>query len=121
MKPSHPSQLPTIPLNQGGLHSLDSVIAGYLPHLVRKQPAPRRTIAVLREIRRKLAPHLKPDAFPIGTALHLSGDELYALDLAIQGFSTLLQRRIPPSSDRDATIAELEQLHQYCHSLLSSN
>src|SRR5579859_2524466 len=119
MSQHYPGDLPTIPLDQNGLRSIDAMIQGYLPHLVRKQPAPRRIIAVLRMIRRKLAPMLKPGGFPTGTAIPLTLDELWALDIAFQGFATLVSRRIDPSQERDSVLSDLDQLHHYCDALLS--
>ncbi|HLZ60429.1 MAG TPA: hypothetical protein VKR06_26085 [Ktedonosporobacter sp.] len=119
MSQHYPGDLPTIPLDQNGLRSIDALIQGYLPHLVRKQPAPQRIIAVLRTIRRKLVPMLKPGGFPEGTAIPLTLDELWALDLACQGFATLISSRINSSKERDGLLADLDKLHQYCESLLS--
>src|SRR5579859_850564 len=119
MSQPSPNHLPIIPLDQSGLHTIDSVIKGYLPHLARKHPVPRRTIAILRSIRGKLAPLLKPGGFPEGTTLPLTREEMQALAIALQGFSTLLLRRVAPSEERDATIAELARFHHYLDSLLS--
>ena len=120
MSQPHSRSLPTIPLDQGGLRTIDSIIQGYLPHLARNKPVPTRTIAVLQEIRRKLTPLLQPGGFPEGTAIPLTLDELWALDIALQGFASLLSHHISPSRRRDATLAELQRLHLFCKSLLSS-
>jgi len=96
------------------------VIEGYLPLLARLYPTPRRTIEVLRGIRDKLAPLLEPGGFPEGRAIALTMEEVWALDIAVQGFSVAVRRRIAPSNERDGVIAELNKLHVYCERLLSA-
>ena len=79
---------------------------------------PQRTIELLVGIRQKLAPMLKEGGFPEGMAVTLTMDELWALDVAVQGFEMLVRRRVERSERREGVIAELERLHRHCEGLL---
>ncbi len=104
---------PIIPLNQGSLRAIDSAIIGHLATLKARRPAPSTAIQKFQTIRLKLAPFLRPDGFPEGTVLPLSQNEFQLIEEAIRGFKGKIRHTIPPSSKRDATLQELERLHQY--------
>ncbi|QBD80806.1 hypothetical protein EPA93_34495 [Ktedonosporobacter rubrisoli] len=111
-------RLPTISLNQRELQAINAIIEGYLPHLRRKLPYPYKTIKLLDDVRRKLAPALKPGAFPAGEALALSLEELQAIGIALQGFVALIYKIIPHSPERNATLEDLNKLRAAIEAIL---
>jgi hypothetical protein len=111
MNQSH--EKPTILLNQGSLRALDSTIIGYLPFLKRRHPMPSDTIQKFQSIRLKLAPFLREDSFPEGTVLPLSQEELWLIEEALRGFISGIRRHFASSTPREATLQEIEALHQY--------
>ncbi|HLZ63308.1 MAG TPA: hypothetical protein VKR06_40765 [Ktedonosporobacter sp.] len=115
---TRPDDLPIIPFSQEGLRMISYVIGGYIPCLLMYQPVPYRTIEVLRGVRQKLAPLLKPGGFPVGMSVRLMPMEIQALDIAVVGFANRLPLAVPQSRERDAFLGELDRMHQHFMALL---
>src|SRR5579859_612848 len=115
---SRPNNMPVIPFNQDGLRVIDCVIAGYIPCLYLYEPAPHKTIEILKTVRQKLAALLLPGGFPLGKSMRLEPIEIQAVDLAIVGFANRLPLAVPQSEQRDRFLAELNALHTHFSLLL---
>ena len=106
------NQLPTLALSFNDLVSVRSIIRAYITYTRRvSKPTRERDeqIHVLESLYLRLA-NMPTNVTDV--ALLLSVAEIAALDCALAGFCAFVRSKVPPSQERDETLADVERLRQ---------
>jgi hypothetical protein len=95
-----------VPITLNDLTVIDAAIKGYLAFLrstVKPSQERDTKIEILQNIRQRLKPVLTQQLE--GTPIPLTFNEVQTIDTALVGFVWLVCRTVPPSKERDETLA----------------
>ena len=116
-------EVPHVPLSCTDLRAMVAIVTAYrtyLRHGVPPSPKRERSLRLLQGLEQRLTP---PVAAPQGQeerVIPLTTQEIQVLEEAMDGFVQVGRQLVPPSSQRDDLLQEIEGFRDYMHRALTA-
>ena len=116
-------EVPYIPLSSNDLRAMVAIVTAYrtyLRHGVPPSPKRERSMRLLQGLEQHLTPLVAAPQGQEERVIPLTTQEIQVLGEAMDGFVQLVRQLVPPSSQRDELLQEIEGFRDYVHRALTA-